>query len=288
MTHLASTRSMFKRAAVLSCAMACAPAMASSQDEAQWVHTTPAPDGAMTDWSLYRNTLVSLDDAGTATCLLPPGRGDAAAGCHQVPDSDREFLSKLIDDHAGAGQMLTCGSDDYVGAWGPVPSAATFATHWCNAFPKEALTVRAHIDGSALVETKGVLTWNLASPRSLGTSTLAFVIPEQTDASGPMFPLVSGAGTSSRVTARVADAATGQSTDVVLIAVKQAGCDEPLAMNSTIRCAGHAQFEIAFDPEHNTHLPVGHFKGAFAVNPVNWSTFQQYEHLIIRVDIIKQ
>ncbi|ALN78695.1 S8 family peptidase [Lysobacter antibioticus] len=82
-------------------------------------------------WYLYRNTLVSVDGAGQATCITTQGR---PADCYQLPRTDREYLLQVVASATAAGRTVVCGSPTYVAAWGPVP---TDLNHWCNAFPRE-------------------------------------------------------------------------------------------------------------------------------------------------------
>ncbi|MBX9400898.1 S8 family peptidase [Lysobacter sp. BMK333-48F3] len=88
-------------------------------------------------WYLYRNTLVTLSQAGQAQCVTPRGN---ATGCRQLDRTDRAYLLQLAAEANANGSLLTCGSPVYDATWGAVPSDPT---HWCNAFPRERPALRA-------------------------------------------------------------------------------------------------------------------------------------------------
>lgn len=228
-------------------------------------------------WHLYRNTLVALADNGQPMCIVDASK----QGCWQVDSKDVIYLKNVIQEKVRLGNfsnMMLCDSPAYQSIWGPVPQAAE---HWCNAYQREANTVRAVL-GIETTVSKPAVTINLAAYNQFDDAAVGYTVPVQDSASGPA-SLISDPSIyafegrsfdiSSKITVAAKDAATGEKYSVVLRGVNYIACEAETSMNNVIPCYGvkQSQLKVQFYLDDNRILPRGRrFTGAFTVQANVW------------------
>jgi len=128
--------------------------------------------------------------------------------------------------------------------------------------------IRIFVTGISGELRPGTLTGVRGLDRHIQRGTIGFLVPAQSDASGPRTMLVDQVSQDTKLTVTIADQGTGARYPVVVRARRQTGTCGKFRMNNTIACGGYekqSDLELEYRAADNPDLPAGRYTGSVFV-----------------------